>query len=190
MTLVGHVLDLTVAVLTYDFIGISNAEDPGEENTNIQVPNSWKVGRFYLSFNFQALFSVFVDGMPMSLLLPLYEKLPKRFIEKVLTVGVQLASIRRSFFTAQDRALYLTPLVEAVKAIATNPQKLEEPASLSAFTLPALWPHYRGRVNHVCRTNRFLNRRRKLIIYTGTCNCSKRGKSLIFRTHFINSHGL
>lgn len=44
MALVGNILDLTLAVLTYDFIGISNAEDPGEENTNIQVPNSWKVG--------------------------------------------------------------------------------------------------------------------------------------------------
>ena len=65
--------------------------------------------------------------MPMTLLYPLYEKLPKRFTEKILHVGVQLASIRRSFFTSQDRASYLNPLVEAVKGIADHPQKLEDP---------------------------------------------------------------
>ncbi|RCN24853.1 hypothetical protein ANCCAN_29442, partial [Ancylostoma caninum] len=105
MPFVLAVLDLCLNTLLFDFIG-SLSDETSEDN--------------------YTLFSAFTDGKLVDLIFQLYLKLPSVASEKILHIGVQLASVRRTLFNGSERQTYLEHVVAGVKKVIENPDKLTE----------------------------------------------------------------
>ncbi|KJH50942.1 hypothetical protein DICVIV_02903 [Dictyocaulus viviparus] len=117
MPFVLAVLDLCLNTLLFDFIG-SLSDETSEDNYTVQVPTIWR--------------TAFTDGKLVDLIFGLYIKLPSVASEKVLHIGVQLASVRRTLFNGSERQTYLEHVVAGVKRVIENPEKLTEQACFFA----------------------------------------------------------
>ncbi|KHJ88855.1 hypothetical protein OESDEN_11342 [Oesophagostomum dentatum] len=125
MPFILAVLDLCLNTLLFDFIG-SLSDETSEDNYTVQVPTIWR--------------TAFTDGKLVDLVFQLYLKLPSVASEKILHIGVQLASVRRTLFNGSERQTYLEHVVAGVKKVIENPDKLTEQVSLSKTILAACLP--------------------------------------------------
>ncbi|EYB96769.1 hypothetical protein Y032_0147g2599 [Ancylostoma ceylanicum] len=118
MPFVLAVLDLCLNTLLFDFIG-SLSDETSEDNYTVQVPTIWR--------------TAFTDGKLVDLIFQLYLKLPSVASEKILHIGVQLASVRRTLFNGSERQTYLEHVVAGVKKVIENPDKLTEQPAFHEF---------------------------------------------------------
>uniref|UniRef100_A0A183F2V4 Xpo1 domain-containing protein n=1 Tax=Heligmosomoides polygyrus TaxID=6339 RepID=A0A183F2V4_HELPZ len=118
MPFVLAVLDLCLNTLLFDFIG-SLSDETSEDNYTVQVPTVWR--------------TAFTDGKLVDLIFQLYIKLPSVASEKILHIGVQLASVRRTLFNGSERQTYLEHVVAGVKRVIENPEKLTEQPAFHEF---------------------------------------------------------
>ncbi|KAK6045733.1 hypothetical protein COOONC_16762 [Cooperia oncophora] len=118
MPFVLAVLDLCLNTLLFDFIG-SLSDETSEDNYTVQVPTIWR--------------TAFTDGKLVDLIFQLYIKLPSVASDKILHIGVQLASVRRTLFNGSERQTYLEHVVAGVKRVIENPEKLTEQPAFHEF---------------------------------------------------------
>uniref|UniRef100_A0A0K0D9C8 Importin N-terminal domain-containing protein n=1 Tax=Angiostrongylus cantonensis TaxID=6313 RepID=A0A0K0D9C8_ANGCA len=118
MPFVLAVLDLCLNTLLFDFIG-SLSDETSEDNYTVQVPTIWR--------------NAFTDGKLVDLIFGLYIKLPSVASEKILHIGVQLASVRRTLFNGSERQTYLEHIVAGIKRVIENPEKLTEQPAFHEF---------------------------------------------------------
>lgn len=69
----------------------------------------------------------------LKLFFDLYHVLPARLSSLALSTLVQITSVRRSLLTNQERAKFLSHLVNGIKAILENPQGLSNPDNFHEF---------------------------------------------------------
>ncbi|WKY12819.1 hypothetical protein Q1695_003985 [Nippostrongylus brasiliensis] len=118
MPFVLAVLDLCLNTLLFDFIG-SLSDETSEDNYTVQVPTIWR--------------TAFTDGKLVDLIFQLYIKLPSVASEKILHIGVQLTSVRRTLFNGSERQTYLEHVVAGVKRVIEHPEKLTEQPAFHEF---------------------------------------------------------
>uniref|UniRef100_A0A0N5AER3 MMS19 nucleotide excision repair protein n=1 Tax=Syphacia muris TaxID=451379 RepID=A0A0N5AER3_9BILA len=97
--LVSNLLQLSLNCLTFDFVGSMIDETSDDTLTDCKVVNMF---------------------------FRLFKELPVELTPSVLLNLVQLASIRRSLFSATERQIYLGELVKGVKGIMESPEKLRQ----------------------------------------------------------------
>jgi exportin-7 len=85
--------------LSFDFIGTS-VDESSDDLAVVQIPSNWK--------------TMFVDPLTLQLFFELYQNLPSEVAAQALACLVQLASIRRSLFSVQERSAFLAQLVKGV----------------------------------------------------------------------------
>lgn len=102
--IVQYSLKLTLACLSYDFIGTCGGEEVSDDMMSVQVPTNWR----------QAFLSPSDTPDPVPLFFRLYESLPASLGNLALACLVQAASFRRSFFNNNERQLFLGQLVSGV----------------------------------------------------------------------------
>lgn len=71
------------------------------------------------------MLTVLIEHEVAKLFFNLYASLPVEIISKVFQVLVQLASVRRMLFDTTDRLKYLDQIVQGVKLVLENPEKLQ-----------------------------------------------------------------
>lgn len=120
--LIAAVLDLGLACLSFDFIGTSHDES-GDDLCTVQVPTNWR--------------SIFLEGTTMQLLFQLYKSLPipicSTVLPTVLGCLVQMASVRRTLLNNSERSKFLSELLNGIKMILENPDKLSDGAIYHEF---------------------------------------------------------
>jgi exportin-7 len=97
--LIGWLLKLVTSCLSFDFIGTS-VDESSDDLAVVQIPSNWK--------------TMFVDPLTLQLFFELYQNLPSEVAAQALACLVQLASIRRSLFSVQERSAFLAQLVKGV----------------------------------------------------------------------------
>ncbi|CAL4067523.1 unnamed protein product, partial [Meganyctiphanes norvegica] len=116
--LMTHLLRLALNCLTFDFIGTSVDESSDDLGT-VQIPTSWR--------------PAFLDFSTVQLFFDLYASLPSTLSPVSLSCLVQIASVRRTLFSNEERAKFLSQLVNGVRNILQNPQGLSEPSNYHEF---------------------------------------------------------
>uniref|UniRef100_A0A6A7FXJ8 Exportin-7-A-like n=2 Tax=Hirondellea gigas TaxID=1518452 RepID=A0A6A7FXJ8_9CRUS len=117
-SLILQLLQLALNCLTFDFIGTA-IDDSGDDFCTVQIPTSWRLA--------------FLDLSTVQLFFDMYAKLPSSLASMCISVLVQIASLRRTFFTNDERLKFLSRLVNGVKSILMNPQSLSEPSNYHEF---------------------------------------------------------
>ena len=69
----------------------------------------------------------------LQLFFDLYQVLPTTLAPTALACLVQIASVRRSLFNNNERANFLTQLMQGVRFILKNPSSLSDPACYHEF---------------------------------------------------------
>ena len=115
LKLVSSLLELSYAALTFDFIGTCQDES-SDDQTTVQIPTGWR--SLFLSSTKDANDSV------LNLFFDLYKVLPADFCQRVLSCLVQMASIRRSLFSNEERQQFLASLVRGICLILKNGSNL------------------------------------------------------------------
>uniref|UniRef100_T1G0A4 Exportin-7/Ran-binding protein 17 TPR repeats domain-containing protein n=1 Tax=Helobdella robusta TaxID=6412 RepID=T1G0A4_HELRO len=100
LNLLNQSLQLVFNCLSYDFIG-TLSDESGEDVSTIQVPTHWK--------------SAFLSESLLKALFTLLDHTPTVLSILVLKCLVQMASLRRSLFNANERMNYLQELCQGVK---------------------------------------------------------------------------
>lgn len=116
--LIGAILELGLACLSFDFIGTSHDES-GDDLCTVQVPTNWR--------------SIFRDGETMQLYFRLYKTLPIQLCPTVLACLVQMASVRRTLLNNSERSKFLSELLTGIKVILESPDKLSDAAIYHEF---------------------------------------------------------
>ncbi|XP_076033625.1 ran-binding protein 16 isoform X1 [Oratosquilla oratoria] len=116
--LLTHLLRLALNCLTFDFIGTSVDESSDDLGT-VQIPTSWR--------------PAFLDFSTVQLFFDLYASLPSSLSPVALSCLVQIASVRRTLFSNEERAKFLSQLVSGVRNILQNPQGLSDPSNYHEF---------------------------------------------------------
>ncbi|XP_066968934.1 exportin-7 isoform X2 [Macrobrachium rosenbergii] len=120
--LMTNLLRLALNCLTFDFIGTSVDESSDDLGT-VQIPTSWR--------------PAFLDFSTVQLFFDLYASLPTSLSPVVcysaLSCLVQIASVRRTLFSNEERAKFLSQLVNGVRKILQNPQGLSDPSNYHEF---------------------------------------------------------
>jgi len=116
--LVGAVLELSLACLSFDFIGTS-VDESGDDFCTVQIPTSWK--------------SSFVNLSTSQLFFNLYNKLPQSLTSVVIPCLVQIVSIRRSLFNNAERSKFLNDVIKGIKEMLEFSQKLAEESAFHEF---------------------------------------------------------
>ncbi|XP_014218065.1 exportin-7 isoform X2 [Copidosoma floridanum] len=116
--LMTQLLKLAQNCLTFDFIGTSTDES-SDDLCTVQIPTSWR--------------PAFLESTTLKLFFDLYHNLPNTLSSLALICLVQIASVRRSLFSNNERAKFLTHLVNGVKHTLQNPQGLSDPANYHEF---------------------------------------------------------
>lgn len=117
-TLIHHLLRLSLSCLSFDFIGTS-PDESSDDLTTVQIPTNWK--------------PAFLDFNTLQLFFDLYRCLPSALSPLALSCLVQIASVRRSLFSNQERAKFLMQLVNGVRYILENPSGLSDPNCYHEF---------------------------------------------------------
>ncbi|XP_026472261.1 exportin-7 isoform X1 [Ctenocephalides felis] len=116
--LMTQLLHLAQNCLNFDFIGTSTDES-SDDLCTVQIPTSWR--------------PAFLDFTTLKLFFDLYRTLPTTLSTMALSCLVQIASVRRSLFSNNERSKFLTHLVNGVKHILQNPQGLSDPGNYHEF---------------------------------------------------------
>nr|XP_053642683.1 exportin-7-like [Cherax quadricarinatus] len=116
--LMTHLLRLALNCLTFDFIGTSVDESSDDLGT-VQIPTAWR--------------PAFLDFSTVQLFFDLYASLPASLSPVTLSCLVQIASVRRTLFSNEERAKFLSQLVNGVRNILQNPQGLSDPSNYHEF---------------------------------------------------------
>ncbi|GBP42745.1 Exportin-7-B [Eumeta japonica] len=116
--LVAALLRLAHNCLTFDFIG-TTSDESSDDLCTVQIPTSWR--------------PTFLESATLDLFFELYHTLPGGLACLALACLVQLASVRRSLFSNNERAKFLGRLVEGVRRILENTQGLSDPANYHEF---------------------------------------------------------
>ncbi|KAF2366896.1 Armadillo-type fold [Trinorchestia longiramus] len=116
--LIMQLLQLALNCLTFDFIG-TTIDDSGEDFCTVQIPTSWR--------------QAFLNLSTVQLFFDMYAKLPSSLASRCISVLVQIASLRRTFFSNDERIKFLSCLVVGVKSILLNPQSLSDPTNYHEF---------------------------------------------------------
>lgn len=107
-------LDLLLNCLNYDFVGCAT-DDPTEDNTTIQVPPAWR--------------PIFETTSNLTTVWEAYDLLLAHR-PKILTILVQIASVRRSIFVTEEaRTLFLQTMLAHSSATIRNGLFFEESES-------------------------------------------------------------
>ncbi|KAB7495287.1 Exportin-7 [Armadillidium nasatum] len=116
--LLSNLLKLALNCLTFDFIG-KIVDESSEEVGTVHIPTAWR--------------PVFIDFTTIQLFFDLYATLPSSLSSMVLSCLIQIASVRRTLFSCEERAKFLSQLVSGVRKILENPQGLSEPSNYHEF---------------------------------------------------------
>ncbi|RDD45555.1 Exportin-7 [Trichoplax sp. H2] len=118
VTLVSSLLQLTVQVLSFDFIG-SCIDEASDDVSTVQIPTSWR--------------QAFLDGSLLDLFFNLYGVFNSSLTALSLSCLVHLASVRRSLFNNNERPIYLNSLVQGIRSVLEKPQYLSDPSCYHEF---------------------------------------------------------
>lgn len=112
-------LSLSVACLTFDFIG-TNPEESAEDVGTVQVPSSWR--------------PVVQDTQTMQLLFDVYNSSEPPRSSQALETLVQLSSVRRSLFTSDvERSVFLQTLMTGIQTIMKSKKGFEHVENYHEF---------------------------------------------------------
>ncbi|GIY83512.1 hypothetical protein CDAR_221582 [Caerostris darwini] len=116
--LMSNLLRLAYNCISFDFIGTS-PDESSDDLFTVQIPTSWR--------------PAFLDFNSLQLFFDLYHCLPPGLSSMALLCIVQIASVRRTLFNNEERAKYLAQLVNGIKSILENPQKLSDASNYHEF---------------------------------------------------------
>ncbi|KAF9419633.1 hypothetical protein HW555_003911 [Spodoptera exigua] len=105
--LVAALLRLSHNCLTFDFIG-TTSDESSDDLCTVQIPTSWR--------------PTFLESGTLDLFFELYHLLGGALASLALACLVQLASVRRSLFSSNERAKFLNRLAAGVLRILENTQ--------------------------------------------------------------------
>ncbi|VVD01160.1 exportin-7 [Leptidea sinapis] len=113
-------LQLAHNCLTFDFIG-TTSDESSDDLCTIQVPTSWR--------------PTFLEASTLELFFALYSQAQARgsIAGLALACLVQLASVRRSLFTNNERAKFLNQLAAGVLTVLDDTQGLTDPSNYHEF---------------------------------------------------------
>ncbi|XP_028165254.1 exportin-7-B isoform X13 [Ostrinia furnacalis] len=118
ITLIAALLRLAHNCLTFDFIG-TNSDEASDDLCTVQIPTSWR--------------PTFLESGTLDLFFELYHALGGGPASLALALLVQLASVRRSLFSNNERAKFLNRLAAGVLRILENTQGLSDPTNYHEF---------------------------------------------------------
>ncbi|KAJ8705655.1 hypothetical protein PYW08_012701 [Mythimna loreyi] len=116
--LVAALLRLAHNCLTFDFIG-TTSDESSDDLCTVQIPTSWR--------------PTFLESGTLDLFFELYHLLRGSLASLALACLVQLASVRRSLFSSNERAKFLNRLAAGVLRILDNTQGLSDPTNYHEF---------------------------------------------------------
>ncbi|XP_071044353.1 exportin-7 isoform X2 [Parasteatoda tepidariorum] len=116
--LMSCLLRLSYNCISFDFIGTS-PDESSDDLFTVQIPTSWR--------------PAFLDFNSLQLFFDLYHCLPPNLSSMALLCIVQIASVRRTLFNNDERGKYLAQLVNGIKSILENPQKLSDASNYHEF---------------------------------------------------------
>ncbi|KAF9812365.1 hypothetical protein SFRURICE_005476 [Spodoptera frugiperda] len=116
--LVAALLRLAHNCLTFDFIG-TTSDESSDDLCTVQIPTSWR--------------PTFLESGTLDLFFELYHLLGGALASLALACLVQLASVRRSLFSSNERAKFLNRLAAGVLRILENTQGLSDPTNYHEF---------------------------------------------------------
>ncbi|KAJ8703972.1 hypothetical protein PYW07_013266 [Mythimna separata] len=116
--LVSALLRLAHNCLTFDFIG-TTSDESSDDLCTVQIPTSWR--------------PTFLESGTLDLFFELYHLLNGSLASLALACLVQLASVRRSLFSSNERAKFLNRLAAGVLRILDNTQGLSDPTNYHEF---------------------------------------------------------
>jgi exportin-7 len=112
-------LSLSVACLTFDFIG-TNPEESSEDVGTVQVPSSWR--------------PIVQDTQTMQLLFDVYNSSEPPRSNQALETLVQLSSVRRSLFSSDaERATFLQTLMTGIHNVMKSKKGFEHVENYHEF---------------------------------------------------------
>lgn len=112
-------LSLSVACLTFDFIG-TNPEESSEDVGTVQVPSSWR--------------PIVQDTQTMQLLFDVYNSSEPPRSSQALETLVQLSSVRRSLFSSDnERSVFLQTLMSGIQSIMKSKKGFEHVENYHEF---------------------------------------------------------
>eukprot|EP00756_Hemistasia_phaeocysticola_P065332 Hpha_TRINITY_DN8483_c0_g1::TRINITY_DN8483_c0_g1_i1::g.34687::m.34687/K18460/XPO7, EXP7; exportin-7 len=123
-------INLAVSCLTYDFVGIFSDESTDDAGT-VQIPNTWK--------------TVLLDPATLQLFFGVYSIMPPEHAHNMLKCVVQLASVRRTFFSDdQERSGWLNGILCGVLVILRGKIGLDSQQNYHEFCrlLSRIKPNY------------------------------------------------
>lgn len=112
-------LKLTLACLSFDFIGTSPDESNSDDLPTVQIPSTWR--------------KLFVEEETMDLFFNLYHILPANIACHAISCLVQWTSVRRSIFTSFERFNFLEKVLKGIQAIVENPSNLTDSLTYHEF---------------------------------------------------------
>ncbi|XP_068625831.1 exportin-7-A [Battus philenor] len=116
--LLAALLRLAHSCLTFDFIG-TTSDESSDDLCTVQIPTSWR--------------PTFLEPSTLELFFELYHTLVGTLAGLALACLVQLASVRRSLFSNNERAKFLNRLAAGVLRILDNTQGLSDPTNYHEF---------------------------------------------------------
>ncbi|KAL4714799.1 hypothetical protein ACJJTC_002658 [Scirpophaga incertulas] len=116
--LIAALLKLAHNCLTFDFIG-ATSDESSDDLCTVQIPTSWR--------------PTFLESDTLDLFFELYHALGGGLASLSLACLVQLASVRRSLFSNNERAKFLKRLSAGVLRILDNTQGLSDPTNYHEF---------------------------------------------------------
>ncbi|GFQ72460.1 exportin-7 [Trichonephila clavata] len=116
--LMSSLLRLAYNCISFDFIGTS-PDESSDDLFTVQIPTSWR--------------PAFLDFNSLQLFFDLYHCLTPSLSSMALLCLVQIASVRRTLFNNEERGKYLAQLVNGIKSILENPQKLSDTSNYHEF---------------------------------------------------------
>ncbi|CAH0403871.1 unnamed protein product [Chilo suppressalis] len=117
-SLIASLLRLAHNCLTFDFIG-TTSDECSDDLCTVQIPTSWR--------------PTFLESSTLDLFFELYHLLGGGLASLSLACLVQLASVRRSLFSNNERAKFLTRLCAGVLRILENTQGLSDLTNYHEF---------------------------------------------------------
>lgn len=110
--------NLAKACLTFDYLG--NGNDESQEETTVHLPTSWR--------------EIIVNGEIFNNFIKWYDKgLPGTMTSPLMTCIAQIASIRRTVFSANERTDHIQRLVSGMIVILENPSPLNDADTYHEF---------------------------------------------------------
>ena len=116
--LMEKLVKLSYSCLSFDFTG-NSLDDATDEMCTVQIPGSWR--------------ELFVNFKTMNLFLELYQRLPAKNCATVVACLAQMAAIRRSLFTNNERTEYFHNLLGGVKTMLENINHLSDSDTYHEF---------------------------------------------------------